>query len=252
MHTVLVGLDGSPAGDDARHWAESMAAAVGARVETVELDGRPGPVLLDTAELMGADLVVVACPPEAAARLLDESPCDYLAHHARRPFAVVPAGASSTPPRRIAVALDGSAGAEQAAAWTAQVAPDLGAAVVAVEVLELPPFLDRSRPEIHAMVAGEMDATWTAPLAAAGLAVTSVVVEGTDPTLALLAVVADEGADALVLGARHLHGVRLVRSHGVTMTALHRGGVPVITVPTDHGLATPLSAPERAGAFVEP
>jgi len=125
----------------------------------------------------------------------------------------------------------------------------VGAEVIAVDVLNPPAFLTPSLPQLHETAVERLTGTWTKPFVDAGVAVTPVVVDDPEPGGAFLDAATANGADALVLGARVLVGVRLLHHDGATLHALHYSAVPVIVVPTDHGLPEPFSTPERVGEF---
>ncbi len=251
MTTFLVQADGSAAAANARRWATSIADATGARVvqPARRRARRPGLRLVEAADREGADLLVVGNGTAPASGLGAGSVAEYVAHHARRPFAVVPATSTVAVPHRVAVGLNGSAGAEEAAAWTAAFASAVQADVIAVDVLNPPPFLSDALPQLHESAMERLDGPWTKPFADAGLTVTTVVVDDAEPGEAFLAAAMAAHAETLVLGARVLVGVRLLHHHGATLHALHHSAVPVIVVPTDHGLPEPFLTPEREGEF---
>ena len=113
MATLTVAVDGSPQAGNVLLWTRRVAAATGAKVVQVPVDpsDKPGPVLLDAADREGADLVVVAGgSPHGRPNTDAEGPAtdaegiaDYVAHHSRRPYAVVPAAASGELPRCLAI-----------------------------------------------------------------------------------------------------------------------------------------------------
>ena len=255
MVTLTVAVDDSTEAGRCLRWTTRVAEAIGAKVVEVRVDGgdSPGLVLLDAADRAGADLVVVA--GSSSHRQPATSPegiADYVARHSRRPYAVVPPAATGELPRCVAIGLDGSPGAEAAAAWCASFAAEVGATVVAIDVLHPPAFLTPSLPELHADATQSLAESWTSPFADNGVPVTTVVVDDPEPGRAFLAAAEAAGADALVLGARVIVGVRLLDHDGITLHALDQGQLPVIVIPTDHGLAEHYAAPERSGAFTLP
>jgi nucleotide-binding universal stress UspA family protein len=237
MSTLVVATDGSAGSSRAFRWAQAHATACRAEVITVPACG---PTLLAAAERADASLVVVATHPWSVP--------DFVAHHCRRPFAVVPSSGVSSPPTRIAVGDDGSPGAEEAARWSRAVAAATGAEIVAIDVVHPPEFLARFLSELHDDIAHDLEAHWAAP---PGVAVSTDVVDDDHPAEALLAEAERAGADLLVLGARALCGVRLLPAGGVTMTALHHARMPVVVVPAPAAILTTRDGGSEDGYTVQ-
>jgi nucleotide-binding universal stress UspA family protein len=225
MKTIVVATDGSAGSARALRWAKALASPTGAEVVPVPACGAPS--VLDAADRVEADLVVLAAHPWSVV--------DYVARHAGQPFAMVPSSAPARLPRRIAVGDDGSPGAGAADAWSAAVATATDAEIVAIEVVHPPSFLARFLPELHDDVVHDLEEHWSGPAAPA---VRTDVIDDDDPAWALLDEAEAAGADVLVLGARALCGVRLLPRDGVTMTALHHARVPVVVVPAPAALLT--------------
>jgi nucleotide-binding universal stress UspA family protein len=227
MKTLVVATDGSAGSTRAGRWARAMAPVLGADVTVTTVPASGAPNVLAEADRVDAALVVVAAHPWSVA--------DYLAHHSRRPFAVVPASSVYRPPSRIAVGDDGSAGADEAARWSTAVAAASGAEIVAIDVVHPPEFLTPFLSELHDDAVHELEEHWAAPPRHAA---TPDVVDDDRPARALLREVERSGADLLVLGARALCGVRLLPRDGVTLTALHDARVPIVVVPAATAIVT--------------
>jgi nucleotide-binding universal stress UspA family protein len=214
VDTIVVATDAS------WRWGEAFASSASARIVPAEPDA---PALIDTADREDAALVVVASAPPAVA--------EHLARHARRPYAVIPAVAPAALPRRVAIGLDGSHGAAEAVRWCAEHWPHGGAAVIAIEVVNPPAFLARELGALHEIARRELHGGWTARLSATGASVTESIIDDDRPATALLAAASRARADALVIGARALVGLRLIHHDGVTVHALRNGTLPVVVVP---------------------
>ncbi|MFL6206997.1 MAG: universal stress protein [Acidimicrobiales bacterium] len=138
--------------------------------------------------------------------------------------------------RRIVVGANGTPGSTRAVAWVSEVAPSLGAEVIAVHVLtydrellrDLTPDTMRTwRTEL----AQKLRTSWSAPLVAAGVAHRCIVLEGETVTDVLGRVATEEEADLLVVGTGGHTGVvgRLLGS--VTDRLSHHAKVPIVVVP---------------------
>lgn len=140
----------------------------------------------------------------------------------------------STPPTRIVVGVDGSAGSARAAGWAAALARATGAEVVAVHALGLltrtaggaPESSQAHRADIAARLAGE----WCQPLAAAGVAHRAVVADG-NPVLGLLAEAEREGADLVVVGRRGSGALPGLELGSTSRELVERAPVAVVVVP---------------------
>jgi nucleotide-binding universal stress UspA family protein len=142
----------------------------------------------------------------------------------------------------IVLGLDPSKGSRAAARWTAGVAADAGARVVAVHVMprselwtlgalqvDAKPFVD----EIRAL----LDGTWTASLRKAGVPCTTRLVRG-DPAVELLRIATRLNATMLVLGAKSRSSVHDLVVGGTVHKIINRSAVPVALVPTARRRAT--------------
>jgi nucleotide-binding universal stress UspA family protein len=199
------------------------------------VDGQPAVVLLDRAESEHVDLVVVGMRGEGGSAMMRVgSVADTVAHHSTSPLAVVPADAQPQV-RRIVLGVDGSEGAQAAAAWCAPFARDLGAAVVAVCAYQ--PMVgwlhEHDAPQIRARVAEDLHDRWTAPLREAGVAVREEVVSEPHVADALLTTAESIDADAIIVGTHGLAPIVRLRMGGVAMRLLHTTSLPLILVPPE-------------------
>ncbi len=139
---------------------------------------------------------------------------------------------------RILLALDGSQPAERAAKWVAAIAPQLGADVVAVHVVEQPLYALSPiaavplalPPDVHDEIAAELAGPWTEPLRAAGVRVETVVAEG--PVVSGLVHLADKhAADLVVVGRRGRGGFSELLLGSVSHQLAHHIGRPLVIIP---------------------
>ena len=211
-------------------WARPAHLGTGP-VESVLLDGDSPDALLDAADRIDADLVVVGTRGRGGfAGLRVGSFSDYLAHRTTRPLAVIPADAKPGV-SRIVVGLDGAEGYPWVVGLCAGLAEPLGADVIAVYA-DRPhrTWLSPPPEDWNAQVLTALDG-WAAPLHVAGVTVDKRLVETDHAADALLEVAGEVNADAIVIGTRDFSGYRLLRLGGVTMALLHHGDRPVIIVP---------------------
>lgn len=151
-------------------------------------------------------------------------------------------------PAPIVVGLDGSKGGRRALTWCIPVAKRLGAEVIAVLalrpvgefVITLPPFPVGTVDAVKR----SLEEDWVAPLADAGLAYRTVVLEA-DPASALRQVAASEGAQLIVVGSDGHGGVAERFLGSVTYRLAHEAPVPLVIVPPETGGASRSSPPER-------
>ncbi len=213
-------------------WLEPAVEA-GAKVRTEVLEGDPRMLLTDLADREEADLLVLGRTGQGGAPGLLHigSVVEHIAHDAARPLAVIPADASGTIDR-IVVGVDGSPASDAAVAWVAELAPLVGAEVIAVVVEEpivewTPSWDDRNwrRDAVR-----ELE-TWTAPIKDTGVDLDLVPIENLYPADGLLGVAAGRGADLLVVGTRGTGGFLGLRFGGVAMKLLHRVSLPLVMVP---------------------
>jgi nucleotide-binding universal stress UspA family protein len=238
---VATVLGSAPAQADANALAEGTERVAGIEEWCAELqddvrarlvvgEGRPAEELLRVAEDEDADLLVVGHRGRGHARRLG-SVALHVAHHAPRPFAVVPT-ALATAPLKFVVGLDGSRASALAAEWLTPIARALGAPVVAA-------FVPWPMPEVFATrtkgpweeAQRVLDEDWCRPLRERLPTVTTTLVDERDPARGLLHVTDGDPDVTLVIGTRRLGGLRPLRIGGVTLGTLHHADVPVIVVP---------------------
>jgi nucleotide-binding universal stress UspA family protein len=213
-------------------WLEPAVEA-GATVRTEVIEGDPRMVLTDLAQREQADLLVVGRSGQGGAPGLLHigSVVEHIAHEAARPLAVIPVEVGETIDR-IVVGVDGSASSSAAVSWVAELAPLVGAEVVAVlveePILEWTPTWDDRNWRRDAV--RELE-TWTAPIKAAGVDLDLVPVENLYPADGLMGLAAGRGADLLVVGTRGTGGFLGLRFGGVAMKLLHRASLPLVMVP---------------------
>jgi nucleotide-binding universal stress UspA family protein len=216
----------------AGEWSEPLSHSDIAH-RAIVLDGDPD-VLLDASVREDADLLVVGPRGRGGfAALHVGSLAHHLAHHTRRPLAIVPVRGSQAALDRIVIGLDGTAGSDGAAAWCAQLAASIGADVLAVHVLD-PPAEWAPRGDVgrrRAAVEERLATAWTAPFAAAGVHVRTRVVEHAHPVVALATAAADDDAGLVVVGARGLDDVFGLRLGRIPIQLVHHTQLPVILVP---------------------
>lgn len=227
--------------DELRHDAQTRLAGAWSQPlsdsdvthRAVVLDGDPD-VLLDASVREDADLLVVGPRGRGGfAALHIGSLAHHLAHHARRPVAIVPARGAHAALDRVVIGVDGTAGSDAAATWCADLAASIGADVLAVHVLDPPadwaPRADvtRRREAVEQLLA----TTWIAPFTAAGVHVRTQVVEHAHPVAALATAAADDGAGLIVVGARGLGDVFGLRLGRIPIQLVHHAQLPVVLVP---------------------
>jgi len=140
-----------------------------------------------------------------------------------------------TAPRRILVGADGSAHAEHALEWAAELAAALGAEVVAVHALGMLSHLgtpttalpsQEHREEVRALLENE----WSRALRASGVPHRCLLVEG-NPVMALMAAADEEDADLVVVGTRGAGGFPGLRLGSTSHQLLQHLKRPVVVVP---------------------
>jgi nucleotide-binding universal stress UspA family protein len=213
-------------------WCAPLRHA-GIDYEPVVLERYPAPdhAFLDLVDRIDPDLVVVGSRGRGAVgSALLGSFADRVAHHTRRPLAVVPEQVPPTSPSRLLVGLDESAGSRAAAEWSAALATDLDIPVSAVHITVLAvgsvPEGDPRNP------LRMLEGTWATPLTDRSVDVTHDVISSEHTANALLSAAHEAGAGAVVIGTRAAHPPLHPRLGGVTMRALHEStDLPIIVVP---------------------
>lgn len=219
---------------DLDEWIQPAIDA-GAIVRSEVVEGDPRAVVTEFAERGDTGLVVLGRSGRGGSPgwLHIGSVAEHAAHHLGRSLAVIPAD-SQDRIRRIVVGLDGSPASAAAAAWVAEVAPKMGADVVAVTVeepiVEWTPSWDESNWRRDAVRSLE---TWTAPISATGVELDLVPAERLYPADGLLGVATRVDTDVLVVGTRGTGGFLGLRMGGVALKLLHRASMPLVLVPPD-------------------
>jgi nucleotide-binding universal stress UspA family protein len=218
-----------------------VAVEQGANVRTMVREGDPRDVLATASK--GADLVVLGRRGSGSGPgfLHLGSVVEHAAHHSEAPLAVIP-GESGPTTKSIVIGVDGSPGSASAVRWCVEVAPALGASVLAVGVDDpVVEWTTSQDPKNWRQDLERRIEEWTAPLRAAGVPVESVVAQNERPADALLGEASDRHADLVVIGTRGTGGFSGLRMGGITMKVLHQATLPIVMVPPD-GVE---SAPDR-------
>jgi nucleotide-binding universal stress UspA family protein len=216
----------------AAEWSEPLSGT-GVHHRPLLVTGAPDR-LLDVAEDEDVDLVVVG--PRGHGKFASfhlGSLAHHLAHHTRRPLAIVPEPGAPPGIERIVVGVDGSDGSDAAVRWCADVASAVNAEVVAVYAFEpLVEWVPESDPRSWRPAAERMITTdWVAPLRAAGVPVRTKVIADIHPVAALAGVIEEEDADLAVVGTRGHGGFGGLRVGRVPIQLVHHTQKPVILVP---------------------
>src|SRR5215210_2399489 len=120
--------------------SEFVADAGGAVREAHLVMGPPVDTILDLAEEVDADLLVVGSRERGTLEhLIVGSVSEGVVHHATRPVLVLRGGEGAWPPKRVVVGDDGSADAEQAAALALPIGQLFGAPALLVHAYPLLP-----------------------------------------------------------------------------------------------------------------
>ena len=135
----------------------------------------------------------------------------------------------------LVLGLDPSKGSQAAARWTAGVAADSGARVVAVHVMPRSELWTLGALQVDSKrFVDEMrillDGTWTAALRKAGIPHTTRLVRG-DPAGELLRIATRLSATMLVLGAKSHSSAHDLVIGGTVHKIINRSTVPVVLVP---------------------
>lgn len=263
---VLVGTDGSAAAGRGVSWAGHLASALGAQVvvavasgpsgageelpaevatllqgpwseparnagasvTTAVLAGDPRVALPDAVHEHRADLLVLGSAGRGWFPALHLGHVAHaIAHHSPVPLVVVPPGAPVEVARRIMVGIDGSDGSRAAVEWTAQLAGDLGAEVLAVHahMRALGGEPRGAGPELEAQCR-----EWAAPLRSTAIEQRVVLAQGW-PASAIVGLETLEGADLAVVGTRGAGGFEGLRLGSIALQVLQRSAVAVAVVP---------------------
>jgi nucleotide-binding universal stress UspA family protein len=136
------------------------------------------------------------------------------------------------------VGVDGSAGSRRALTWAVDRCRRDGSPILAVHVLTYDHELARDLSvdglrTWRLTLRSELDGAWTDPVRAAGVAVTSELVEDDSPAAGILAVAARTDASMIVLGANGHGGLADRLLAATTYKVAHRAQVPVVVIPPD-------------------
>lgn len=197
--------------------------------------GDPREVLFAIARREDADLLVLGRTGSSGGPgfLHLGSVCEYAAHHADRAVAVIPKGWTG-PVERIVVGVDGSPESLTSLSWVGELAPVLGASIIAVHVEERRSDSARSiRPQDWRAEADARLSDWTADLTSAGLKAELLLQSNLHPADGLLGVTAARQGDLLVIGIRGLGRFSGLRAGGVALKVLHRATIPVVLMPAE-------------------
>ncbi len=145
--------------------------------------------------------------------------------------------------RCIVVGVDGSDNAQAAVAWTASLAAQLGAEVVAVHAFEPLAHLGEMAPpvdfaELRARCEAQLADAWTAVVRGAGVAMRTRLVE-CDPVEALVQVADEVGADLVVVGARGGSALRGLVLGSTSLKLPHETRRPVCIVHPEDATTPP-------------
>jgi nucleotide-binding universal stress UspA family protein len=140
--------------------------------------------------------------------------------------------------KRILVATDGSATAQDAVAWAADLAAPLGAEVVLVSVIDFAnlglsagfgfPILEET--QMRVLLNQELNGAWSERMREAQVNFRTLVREG-NPAPAIVQTAADEGADLIVMGSRGRSGLSELLVGSVAHHVTHHAPTPVVIVP---------------------
>jgi nucleotide-binding universal stress UspA family protein len=211
--------------DDARRTLDDDWCAVARERDTlyqpVLLEGDPREVLLAAAADTHSDLVVVGARgtgshPHA---LHLGSVTHHLVHNTTLPLAA------------ILIGVDGSPGSANAVAWCRDVAPRLGAEVIAVYAeLPLAEWVPHTDPTSWYQTALKHCEEWASPLRDADIPTRSVVIQH-EPVTALTEAGIRERAGLIVVGTRGTGGFPGLHLGSTALKVLHHSGLPVVLVP---------------------
>ncbi len=197
------------------------------------LTGAPD-ALLDAADGEDVDLVVVGTQGHGSIVAFHiGSLAHHLAHVARRPLAIIPEPAAHNSIDRIVIGVDGSDGSHVATEFVADLAAQTSAEVLAVYVLEpLAEWVPDTDPRSWRQAAQDrLDTEWVEPLRAAGVPVTTSIIEDFHPVAALTTAAEAAGAGLIVVGTSRVSDVLGMRLGRVPLQLVHHAHTPVVLVP---------------------
>jgi nucleotide-binding universal stress UspA family protein len=155
---------------------------------------------------------------------------------------------------RIVVGLDASQAAGRALTWAVELARALGAEVIAVHAVDLPPPVPRSRNRRNSVREGreqlrgiwreerqEAFEVWCAPLWESRIRYRTFLREGR-PAATLIRVAETEGADLIVVGSRNRRTIAGLLLGSVGRDLTRDSTRPVVIIPTERAEKPPLDA----------
>lgn len=198
------------------------------------LTGGDPDALLDAADGEDVDLIVVGTQGHGSiAAFHIGSLAHHLAHVTRRPLAIIPEPAADSSSDRILVGVDGSDGSHAATKFAADLASRTGAEALVVYVLEpLAEWAPQTDPRSWRQAAQHrLDTEWVEPLRAAGVPVTTSIIEDFHPVAALTTAAEAAGAGLIVVGTSRVSDVFGMRLGRVPLQLVHHAQIPVVLVP---------------------
>jgi len=138
--------------------------------------------------------------------------------------------------KRILVATDGSATAQAALAWAADLAIPLGAEVVAIAVIDIAKlypgalYLPVSEEQMRQRLDKELNDAWTQRMRDRGVPFRTLLGEG-NPAAVIVKTAAAEKADLIVMGSRGHGGFTELVIGSVAHHVTHHARTPVVVVP---------------------
>jgi nucleotide-binding universal stress UspA family protein len=142
--------------------------------------------------------------------------------------------------QRIVVATDGSATAQAAVAWAAELAAPLGAAVVVISVIDyvhLYPsamYFPADDTEMRERLDADLSGAWSEPMRHAGIKFRTLVREGS-PGAVIVETAAAEKADLIIMGSRGHGRLSEFVLGSVAHRVTHHARTPVVIVPPSAG-----------------
>lgn len=155
--------------------------------------------------------------------------------------------------KRILAATDGSAPAQAAIAWAAEVAAPLGAEVVLLSVVDFANgfpgilYMSGDQARMRERLANDLNEAWSASLRDARVSYRALVREGR-PAAVIVETAAAEETDLIAMGSRGQAGVAELVLGSVARNVLHHARTPVVIMPpsavTAIGRIQPSSGPQ--------
>jgi nucleotide-binding universal stress UspA family protein len=218
--------------DERRALADAGVRTTAAHV----LFGRPADVILDVANRVGADLIVLGSRGHGlVARLVLGSVSEEVVAAGRRPVLVMRGGDAAWPPPRIVAGFDGSREALAAARIAAAIGRCTGCDLTLLDVAQGGPEGDGDPRRLTFGDAiegrrGRME-RYARRLAERGGPAARASVTAGDPAAALLAAAGDEPAGLVAVGRRGIGRIRHALLGSVSIKVLHAAHGPVLVVP---------------------